>query len=844
MQFNKVLALRGPNIWARFPVLEAWVDLGPLVDARSDLLPGFNARLMSWLPTLIEHRCSSGRRGGFVERLQEGTYPGHVLEHVALELQGLAGTEVGFGRTCETGTEGVCKIVVEYEEEDLGRACLESARRLCLAAIHDQAFEVAGEVEELRGLLERARPDPGTASLLEAARQARIPACRLTPEGLLLLGQGVRQRRFLAGQTDRTSAVAEAIASDRELTPALLQAVGVPTPPSGPGGSAGASPSRRLLVVGERVVAASDAAEPIHPDVAACAVEAAGVVGLDVAEIGVVADSLARPLEEQGGGIEAVDPHANLGSFGAAGAREVLEHLFPRGETGRIPIVAVTGVNGKTTTTRLISRMLARSGRCVGMTSTEGIYLFEPSDDKVTRWQGDKVTEETGAHPVTLSPCHPVTLSPCHSRGGRRLEAGDCSGPASAQAVLHNPRVEAAVLETARGGILRAGLGFDQCDVAVVTNIGAGDHLGMCDIDTPAQLARVKRNIVEVVAPSGTAVLKADDPLVVEMASYCPGGVVYFTRDPEHPVLVKHRQEGKRAVVVRWGWIVLVEGAGEVPLVPLEEVPLTGGGRVGFHVENALAAVAAAWSLNVPRRVIAATLKTFTADLDQAPARFNLLEVNGATAVFDYGHNADSLACLIEVLDQMPHVWRSVVYTAAGDRRDGDLIRQGELLGDGFDRVFLYEEEHCTRGKLPGQIIALFRQGLAGRRRVGQIDEVHGALNAIQTTLAAARPGDLVLVQVDLVDETIELVRQLLESGVAREIDFAEALRLAKAGAVPFSEKPVLEEVPGDRRKEVSHGIWAHWSLARTQHLGKLSGPGGGTAERQRGAPGRDAGLR
>jgi cyanophycin synthetase len=354
--------------------------------------------------------------------------------------------------------------------------------------------------------------------------------------------------------------------------------------------------------------------------------------------------------------------------------------------------------------------------------------------------------------------------------------------------------VAAAVLETARGGVLRAGLGFDRCDVAVVTNIGAGDHLGLCDIDTPEQLARVKRTIVEVVAPGGAAVLKADDPLVADMASCCPGAVVFFGRHPEYPRLVKHLQEGKRAVVVRRGWIVLAEGGQEAPLVPLEQVPLTGHGCVGFQVENALAAAAAAWSLNVPRGVIAATLKTFTANLDQAPARFNLLEVNGATAVFDYGHNADSLACLIEVLDQMPHACRSVVYTAAGDRRDGDLIRQGELLGDGFDRVVLYEEEHCTRGRSPGQIIALFRQGLAGRRRARQIDEVRGAINAIQTTLGSARPGDLVLVQVDLVDETVELVRRLLASGAGREIDFSEALLLAHAGAVPFSEKLVQEE--------------------------------------------------
>jgi cyanophycin synthetase len=781
MEFRKVLALRGLNIWARFPVLEAWLEMGALNDTGPDAPPGWHARLKSWLP-------------GPGERLQEGaTLPG-ALAVVALELQELAGAEVAFAQVRAMAAGAVYQVVVEYREEELGRACLESARLLCLAAIHDQALDVAAEIERLRRLAEQAPRNAGTAAVLEAARRAGIPARQVTPEGLLFLGQGARQRRFLAGQTDQTSALAESIAGDRELTRSLLQAVGVPTPPDGQPAGAG----RRLLVVGEQVVAASDVAASfqladssapaqerpvarsesgdernktvsyklaatIHPEVAARAVEAVRVIGLDVAEVGVVAESLDRPLEEQGGVIDGIDPHADLGRFGPAGAGAVLEYLFPGGQTGRIPVVAVTGVNGKTTTTRLITRMLGRSGRCVGMTSTEGIYLFE---------------RQPGAD----------------GWASRRLEVGDCSGPASAQAVLQHPRVEAAVLETARGSILRAGLGFDQCDVAVVTNIGEGDHLGMCDIDTPEQLARVKRTIVEAVAPGGAAVLKADDPLVAKMAGHCPGSVVFFSRDARHPVVLEHLHAGKRAVVVQKGWIVLAEGRREVPLVALEQVRFTWQGRVGFQVENALAAAAAGWALHLPLGMIIATLKTFSADVDQAPARFNLLEVNGAVAVFDYGHNADSLASLIAVLEQMPHRWRSVVYTAAGDRRDSDLVRQGELLGDGFDRVVLYEEEHCTRGRGPGEIISLFRQGLAGRRRVSQVEEVRGALPAIQALLESARPGDLLLVQVDLVEETVELMRRRLAGGSAREIDFTEALALARAGAVPFSEKRVLEE--------------------------------------------------
>ncbi|MGH7225268.1 MAG: cyanophycin synthetase family protein, partial [Gemmataceae bacterium] len=448
MQFRRVRLLGGPNIWANFPVLEAWVDLGALKDSPSDELPGFNERLMAWLPSLIEHRCSVGQRGGFFERLRRGTWQAHILEHVALELQSLAGTPVGFGRTRETHEEGVYKVALEFEYEDLGRASLEVGRDLCLAAVYDRPFDVASTLSRLRELAQQVRPPAGETALVQAARQRRIPICRLDDTGEFLLGHGVKQQRV----------------------------------------------------------------------------------------------SLANPLP-------AVDAF--------------LDRLFPFGQTGRIPITAITGVNGKTTTTRLIAHILARTQRCVGMTCTEGIYI-----------------------------------------DGQRVEAGDCSGPLSARVILRDPRVESAVLETARGGILRAGLGFDCCDVAVVCNIAEGDHLGLGDIETVEQLARVKRAIVEAVAPKGHAILKADDPLVAEMASYCPGSVVFFARDGQHPLLADHRRRGGRAAFVRDRRIILAEGAQEIPLVSLENVPLTHGGHVGFQVENALAAAAAAWVLGVPCEVI------------------------------------------------------------------------------------------------------------------------------------------------------------------------------------------------------------------------------------------------
>jgi cyanophycin synthetase len=631
MEFRKVQTLRGPNIWANFPVLEAWVDLGDLKDSPSDELPGFNERLMAWLPTLVEHRCSVGTRGGFFERLRRGTYQAHILEHVALELQTLAGTEVGFGRTRETSEDGVYKVAIEYEDEELAQACLHTARALCLAAVRGLPFDAAAEVQTLRELADRVRPTPGTAAIVQATRRRQIPIYRFDGEGWIQLGYGARQRRLFVPHAER---------------------------PSG-----------------------SDA-----------------------------------------------------DSSGSAGEASVAR-LFPEGQTGRIPIAAITGVNGKTTTTRLLAHIVGRAHRCVGMTCTEGIYI-----------------------------------------DGQRIESGDCSGPRSARTVLQHPKVEAAVLETARGGILREGLGFDRCDVAVVTNIAEGDHLGVADVETPEQLARVKRTLVEAVAPGGAAILKADDPLVVAMADRCPGAVVFFARDGGHPLVVRHRAANGRAAFVQANHIVLAEGAQEIPLVPLERTPLTRGGRIGFQVENALAAAAAAWSLGVPCEEIRVGLQTFAGGLDKVPGRFNLLEVNGATVVLDYGHNVSSLACMLEVLRQFPHPRRAAVYSAAGDRRDCDLVRQGAMLGDAFDVVMLYED-HYTRGRKPGEIMALFRQGLAVGGRVEEVHEVQGAVKAMETALASVHPGELLLIQADEIDESVEFMRRYLAAGhVGREIDFSEAL--------------------------------------------------------------------
>jgi cyanophycin synthetase len=396
--------------------------------------------------------------------------------------------------------------------------------------------------------------------------------------------------------------------------------------------------------------------------------------------------------------------------------------MFPPGETGRIPVVAVTGTNGKTTTTRLVTHIFRQAGYRVGMTCTDGIFV-----------------------------------------NGRRVDSGDCSGPKSARAVLLNPQVDAAVLETARGGILREGLGFDQCDVAVVTNIGEGDHLGLGGIDTVEQLAEVKRKIVENVAPDGSAVLNAADPMTVAMAPYCPGSVIFFDRNAAHPLIAAHRARGGRAVFVDGGAIVAAQGADELRIANLQAVPVTQNGRVGFQVDNVLAAVAAAWKIGLGSDPIREALSTFVGDPRQAPARFNVIDYCGATVIVDYGHNADALLALIDAISRIPHDRRLVVYTAAGDRRDVDIVRQAEIIGAGFDHVVIYEDK-CTRGRPDGEVISLMRRGLAAGARVSQIFETRGEFAAIESGLRTLRSGDLILVQADQVEPALEFVVRFVAS--------------------------------------------------------------------------------
>jgi len=469
---------------------------------------------------------------------------------------------------------------------------------------------------------------------------------------------------------------------------------------------------------------ATDVTDDVHPEVAARCIAAAHMVGLDICGVDLVCDSVLHPIEEQNGGIVEVNAAPGLRmhlspSFGKSRpiGEAIMDTLFAEGDDGRIPVVAVTGTNGKTTTVRLIAHLLTASGLRTGMTNTDGVYIE-----------------------------------------GRRIDSGDCSGPRSARNVLLHPDVDAAVFETARGGLLREGLAFDRCQVAVVTNIGAGDHLGLNYITTLEDLAVLKRVIVQNVADGGMAVLNAADPVVAAMAEVTRGDVTFFALDVGNPLMSMHRAQGRRVVFVEDGQLVAAQGNVE-HRVALAEVPITRDGTVGFQVENVLASVAAAWAVGIDWDKIRLGLKTFVGESDNAPGRFNVFDYRGATVIADYGHNPDAIAALVNAVEGMPGKRRSVVISGAGDRRDQDITQQTEILGKAFDDVLLYQDQ-CQRGRADGEVVALLRRGLAGATRTSHVEEINGEFVAIDRALSRLAPGDLCLILIDQVDAALAHIKQ------------------------------------------------------------------------------------
>jgi len=862
MNIESIRALSGPNLWTDQPVLEAVVVLD-----HTGLGPDVLNRLCGSLPPALAEAV----RGDFTATDLSASWAA-LLGRLVVGLQVAAGCAVGFWTARALGAGVEYRIVAEYTEEPTARRALALALELVSAARNSRAVDVDAELLALRKLNEDTRLGPSTGCIVRAAQERKIPVRRLTGS-LVQFGQGARQRRIWAAETDRTSAVAESIAQDKELTKSLLDAVGIPVPKGVPAASAEAAWAAaqeiglpvvvkprsgnqgrgvsvrlrtreavisafeiafaadgeviverhiegadfRMLVINGRLVAAArreppqvigdgqssiaqlvatenldprrgddhstslskilldeigreilaeqslsvdsvpalgrvivlrrnanlstggtaaDVTDIVHPSVARCAVEAARMVGLDVAGVDIVAANVTEPLEVSGGAIVEVNAAPGLrmhvepsSGVGRPVGKAIVDSMFAPGDDARIPVVAVTGTNGKTTTTRCIAHLLQQRGLRVGMTCTDGIYVE-----------------------------------------GKRIDTGDCAGPKSARSVLAHPRVDAAVLETARGGMLREGLGFDWCDVAVVTNVGEGDHLGMGGINTAAELARVKAIPVRRVSERGAAVLNADDPLVVAMAGLCRGAVIFFSRNPDSARIVSHRAAGGKAVTVRDGYIVICSGKDERRVAQVDQLPLTHGGRIGFQVDNLLASVAAGFWLGLSVDALRFGVQTFSSDVGTVPGRFNVLVHRDATVILDYGHNASALLALNEAISKMPHRRRKVVYTAAGDRRDEDIHRQAEIIGGFFDDVYIYEDQ-CTRGRADGEIIRLMREGMQRcKRPPRRILQKSGELPAIAAAISGLEAGDLLLCQVDQVDVALEFVKGLFNQAEARPV--------------------------------------------------------------------------
>jgi cyanophycin synthetase len=867
---------RGPNYWSYEKAIHLVVDLGSLEDWPSNTLPGLVDELLRLLPGLAEHTCSTGRRGGFVDRLREGTWLGHVAEHVALQLQREAGGEQRRGKTRSAGERGRYHVIYGYSDDRVGVAAGNLAVRLLNHLVAaEPGFDFKAEVERFIIQAERTAFGPSTQAILDEAISRDIPFMRLNEYSLVQLGQGVHQQRIRATMTSRTSSLAVDVASDKELTGRLLAAAGLPVPRSeavrtveeavrmaerigypvvvkpldgnhGRGvhlrlGDADAvreafddardqarrgtvlvesyvtGNDYRVLVVGGTMVAVAervpahvigdgrhtiaelveltnadprrgvghekvltrirldDAAAKLvrdqgyeldqvvdegvmvkltltgnmstggisidrtyeaHPDNVEVAEEAARVVGLDVAGIDFIAPDIAEPVRETGGSIVEVNaaPGFRMHTHPTVGepqyvAKPVVDLLFPAGSPSRIPIVAVTGTNGKTTSARMIAHIFKGMGRKVGLTSTDGILIDE-----------------------------------------RLVLSADASGPRSARMVLQNPRVDFAVFEVARGGILREGLGYERNDVGVVLNISS-DHLGLRGIDTLRQLAAVKQVVIEAVPRDGCGVLNADDPLVAAMRRHCSGDLIYFSMQADNELVEDHCRRGGRAFVLEDGrlgeGIVLRQGRRHTLVAPVGAVPATFGGRARMNVANALAAAAAAHAAGAHLHDIRAGLRSFSTSYEVAPGRLNLFELGGFRVLVDYCHNVAGMHLLgdfVERLTQAPPGGDIVVHRriavvgSPGDRRDRDIRELGEAAASYFDALVVREDVN-PRGRERGAAAELVAAGANAAMRKGarcrRVEVLTDELDAARLALDRANPGDLVVLCADRVEAVV-----------------------------------------------------------------------------------------
>ncbi len=867
MKILDIKAMRGPNMWSirRHKLIVVRLDLEELEALPTDKIEGFSERLEKMFPSMRAHRCSENREGGFFHRVQIGTWMGHVLEHIALEIQTLAGMECGFGRTRSTASPGIYNVVFSYMEEKVGIYAAKSAFRICNALIEGKEYNLAEDIMDMREMRERERLGPSTGSLVDEAINRGIPYIRLNRHSLVQLGYGVNQKRIQATVTSTTSNIAVEIACDKEETKNLLEQASIPTPkgriiydeedlqgaidyieypivlkPVNGNHGRGITTniksweeavealalakkvSRaviceryitgfdfRLLVINYKLIAAArrtpacvigdgkssiqdlvdkvnsdprrgyghekvltaikiddmtlnilkeksltldsivakdevlylkttanlstggtatDVTDLVHPYNVFMAERIAKIIGLDICGIDIMASDLTTPIKENGGAILEVNagPGFRMHIAPTEGlprnvADPVMDMLYPPGTSSRIPIIAITGTNGKTTTTRLMAHIVKTMGYKVGFTTTDGIYIQN-----------------------------------------RLLQRGDCTGPISAEFVLKDPTVDFAVLETARGGILRAGLGFHKCDIGIVTNIAA-DHLGLQDINNLEDLARVKSVVPDAVMPSGTAILNADDELVFNMQNGLQCKIALFSMEENNPRIIEHTNAGGLACIAENGYITICKGTWRIRVDKIVNIPLTYRGKALFMIQNILPVVLAGFIQGFKIEDMRLALETFIPSPTQTPGRMNLFQFKDFEVMIDYAHNPAGFEAISKFLEKVESTHKVGIIAGVGDRRAEDIIQLGKLSAKMFDEVIIRQDKNL-RGRSNQEIIDLMVEGIKSVNPTMNYTAIPKEKEAIDYAIKNAKKGSFIIICSDVIPDALEQIMKYKEN--------------------------------------------------------------------------------
>ena len=868
MKIVELKALRGPNYWSirRGKLIQMKLDLEEMEQRPTNKIDGFRENLEKILPTLFAHRCSELKPGGFFERVEEGTWMGHVIEHVALELQTLAGMDMGFGRTRGTGKEGEYYVVFDYMEEAVGLYAAKAAFKLCESLIDGKLYDYTEDVQTMRELREETRLGPSTGCIVEEAAKRGIPFIRLNKSSLVQLGYGINQQRIRATIAGTTSCIAVDIAGDKDETKRLLQAAEIPVPngsiirgedelksaienigypcvlkPLNGNHGKGATTNIvnyeqaltalvaaqkygryvivekfitgfdfRLLCINYKFVCAAlrtpaavtgdgehsiqwlieetnkderrgyghekvltqitiddftkkmlddkgytletvpqkdeqvlvkptanlstggtstDVTDEVHPSNIFMAERISKIIGLDICGIDIMAPNLKLPINENGGAVLEVNAAPGFRmhiepSEGIARnvAEPVIDMLFPKENTGRIPIIAITGTNGKTTTSRLVAHIAKAAGYKVGYTTSDGVYIQN-----------------------------------------QMMMKGDCTGPASAHFVLKDPTVDFAVLESARGGILRSGLAFRNCDIAIVTNVTA-DHMGLGGIDSLAQMAKVKSVVPETVYKHGYAILNADDDLVYNMRKDLKCNIALFSMDENNPRIIKHCKNGGLASVFENGFVTIMKGTWKIRVQKVSEIPITYGGKALHNVMNTLPAILACYLYkNIKVADIKLALETFIPSPTQTPGRLNLFEFKHFKFLADFAHNPAGLQLLCDFVGKMEGTPKVGIISGTGDRRDEDIRELGAISAKYFDEIIIRQDKHL-RGRTAENIVELLIEGINSQKdRKIPVTVILNEKEAIMYAYNTAKPGSLITIMCDVVAEAIDLIKSLKE---------------------------------------------------------------------------------